>query len=339
MAKETNCIKPSFDEKRQVLGKVLPLTTPFTVVLDSSEVCNFKCNYCFRADKNKAVWGYAKNCGLMEWDLFTEAVSQIKEFPEAVKQISLSNHGEPLCNRRLPDMVRYMKGQGISGRVSIHTNASLLNEEYVLDLADSGIDKVVVSLQGMTEEKYRQVCGTTVDINRLYDMLKLFYEKKKNTMLHIKVADVALDVGEEEMFYQKFLPVADRAFVEKIVPIWKGTEFSEQQLKETVQNKYGARFPKQQCCPVLFHTIVVTPTGDVHPCTQLLSKDCLGNIRDASLVQFWNGKERSTLLRKQLELCAPEQCEGCYIKDNSIFTEADMIDAYRREVLERLIKE
>lgn len=339
MGKETNCIKPSFDEKRQVLGKVLPLMTPFTVVLDSSEVCNFKCNYCFRADQNKDVWGYAKNCGLMEWDLFTEAVSQIKEFPEAVKQISLSNHGEPLCNRRLPDMVRYIKEKGISDRVSIHTNASLLDEEYVLDLADSGIDKVVVSLQGMTAEKYRQVCGAAVDLNCLYDMLKLFYERKTNTMLHIKVADVALEAGEEEMFYERFLPIADRAFVEKIVPIWKGTEFSEQQLKETVQNKYGARFPKQQCCPVLFHTIVVTPAGDVYPCTQLLSADCLGNIRNVSLVQLWKGKERKELLKKQLELCAPQCCEGCYIKDNSIFTEADLIDAYRSEVLERLIKE
>lgn len=339
MVTETNSIKPSFDEKRQVLGKVLPLTTPFTVVLDSSEACNFKCNYCFRADKNREVWGYAKNSGLMEWDLFTEAVRQITEFPEAVKQISLSNHGEPLCNRRLPDMVRYIKEKGIPGRVSIHTNASLLDEKYVLDLADSGIDKVVVSLQGMTAEKYRQVCGAPVDMNRLYDMLKLFYEKKKNTMLHIKVADVALEQGEEALFYERFLPIADRVFVEKIVPIWKGTEFSEQQAKVMVQNKYGAKFPKQQCCPVLFHTMVVTPTGDVYPCTQLLSPKPLGNILDSSLLQLWNGEERKEMLRNQLELCAPKQCEGCYIKDNSIFTEEDLIDAYRSEVLERLIKE
>lgn len=331
-------IKPSFDTNRQALGKVLPLCSPFTVVLDSSEACNFKCNYCFRADEDKAVWGYAKESKLMNWELFVRVVEQIVEFEEPVKVISLSNHGEPLCNRRLPDMVRYIKEKGVAGRVSIHTNASLLDEDYVFDLADSGIDKVVVSLQGMTTEKYRQVCGVSVDMNRLFDMLKLFYEKKKNTMLHIKVADVALEPGEEGMFYEKFLPIADRVFVEKIVPIWKGTEFSEQQAKNMVQNKYGELLPKQQCCPVLFHTIVVTPKGDVYPCTQLLSPRPLGNIYESTLQELWNGEERKELLRRQLELCAPEICEGCYIKDNSIFTREDLIDAYRSEILERLMK-
>lgn len=333
---DRNKIKPSFDENRQRLGEVLPLRAPFNILLDSSEVCNFKCGYCFRADRNRSVWGYAQKNNLMEWDTFARAVNQILEFDEPVKQISLSGHGEPLCNRRIPDMVRYIKEKGITSRVSLHTNASLLDETYTLDLADSGIDRVVVSLQGMTSEKYKEVCGAAVDIERLYKMLALFYENKKNTMLHIKIADAALEQGEEEAFYERFLPIADRVFVEKVVPIWKETEFSKKQLQEMTQNKYGARFPKQQCCPVLFHTLLVTPGGDVYPCTQLLYPEPLGNVRESTLVQLWNGEDRKRLLREQLELCAPEICKGCYIKDNSIFTEEDLIDTYRGEILKRL---
>ncbi|MDD6035830.1 MAG: radical SAM protein [Lachnospiraceae bacterium] len=333
----TGRIKPSFDENRQRLGNILPLKVPFNVLLDSSEVCNFKCSYCFRANEDKSVWGYAQSNSLMEWNLFVRAIEQIMDFEEPVKHISLSNHGEPLCNRRVPDMVRYIKGKGIKSRVSIHTNASLLDEEYVSNLADSQIDKVVVSLQGMSAEKYHQVCGVSLDVDRLYDMLRLFHEKKTNTALYIKIADVALEQGEEELFYAKFLPIADRVFVEKTVPIWKGTEFSEQQAKVMVKNKYGAKFPKQVCCPVLFHTLTVTPMGDVYPCTQLLSKNSLGNIMESTLVQMWNSKERKMLLREQLELCTAEICEGCYIKDNSIFTEEDLIDSYRDDILKRLL--
>ena len=114
-------IKPSYDENRQMLGEIYPLDTPFNVIIDSSEVCNFKCNYCFRSTENKGNWGYASCNKNMEWDLFVKIVDQIKEFPNKVKQISLSNHGEPLCNRRLPDMVRYIKKEPRKNPLRIST--------------------------------------------------------------------------------------------------------------------------------------------------------------------------------------------------------------------------
>lgn len=175
-------IKPSFDENRQVLGKILPLDTPFNVILDVSEVCNFKCNYCFRADKDKAHWGYAKDKQVMNWDIFSEAVRQLKEFPQEVKQISLSNHGEPLANRKLPDMVRYIKKQGIKSRVSIHTNASLLDKDYIMNLVDSNIDRVVISLQGLNSQKYYDICSVKIDYEKFYENICFFYQiKKKHT--------------------------------------------------------------------------------------------------------------------------------------------------------------
>ena len=104
-------IKPSFDSKRVMLGEKYPLDTPFNVILDTSERCQFRCSYCFRSNPDKSTWGYPRNNDLMEWDVFVRAVDQIKLFPEEVKQISLSNHGEPLLNRQLPDMVKYKKNK------------------------------------------------------------------------------------------------------------------------------------------------------------------------------------------------------------------------------------
>ena len=329
-------IIPSFDRERRVLGHILPLKTPFNVLIDASEVCNFRCKYCFRANKGKEAWGYAVKNDFMEWNTFTHVVEQILEFPEPVKQISLSGHGEPLCNKKVPDMVQYIKEKGITSRVSLHTNASLLDKEYAERLADSDIDRVVVSLQGMTSKKYKEVCGATIDYERFYENLVFFSEKKQHTQLHIKIANVALEDGEEEQFYKRFLPVADRVFIEQIVPIWKETEFFTAQKAKMEKNKYGEIFPKQYCCPVLFHTLHVIPSGDVYPCTQLLYPKSLGNVRDATLMELWNGEERKKLLKEQLELHSPEICNGCYIKDNSIFTKEDLIDDSREEILQRL---
>lgn len=327
-------IKPSYDTNRQILGKIYPLDTPFNVILDASEACNFKCNYCFRADNDKAHWGYAKDNQLMSWDVFAKAVEQIKEFPQEVKQISLSNHGEPLVNRKLPDMVRYIKKQGIASRISIHTNASLLDEQYVYDLADSNIDRIVVSLQGLDEKKYFETCGVKIDYTSFYENLKLLYNIKKDTQIHIKIANVALKDTEEEEFYEMYQPISDRVFIEQIVPIWKDVKIENSPM--VVQNKYGDKFAKQQCCPLIFHTIVITPNGDVYPCTQLLTPYKLGNIQDVGLLELWNGRVRKDLLIRQCKWENPDICKDCYILQNSIYTEGDMIDSYRQGIFERI---
>lgn len=330
-------IKPSFDENRQVLGKILPLDTPFNVILDVSEACNFKCNYCFRADEDKAHWGYAKDNRLMEWDIFAEAVRQLKEFPQEVKQISLSNHGEPLANRKLPDMVRHIKEQGIKSRVAIHTNASFLDEDYVRNLADSNIDRVVISLQGLDSQKYYDTCGVKIDYERFYENIRLFYQIKKNTQIQIKIANVALEEEEQKKFYEMYQSISDRCFIEKIVPIWKGVKIN--QLSEWTENKNGDRFERQQCCALTFHTIVIIPNGDVYPCTQLQMPLNLGNITKNSLITLWNGSKRRNMLINQCKLLSPDICKECNIRQNSIFSKEDMIDNYRMEIMRRIEEE
>lgn len=334
MRMDTNKIVPSFDGKRSILGEILPLKTPFNVIIDVSERCNFQCQYCFRGDADKSKWGYAKNNQLMDWITFVKIVEQVLEFEDEVRQISLSGHGEPLCNRKIPDMVRFMKAQGIRSRISIHTNASLLDREYIDDLTDSDIDRIVVSLQGMTSEKYWEVCHAKINFDNFYDNLAYLYKNKKHTQVYIKIMDVALEKGEEDNFYKKFCPVGDRVFIEQEVPIWKGVE-SEKGKKE-IENKYGNRFPLQKCCPLIFHTIMVIPNGDVYPCTQILREDKLGNVNGTSLREMWEGNVRRNLLLRQCELDNPGICEQCYIRQNSIYTKEDMIDEYRLEIKERL---
>ena len=330
-------IAPSFDEKRSVLGEIFPLKTPFNVLIDTSERCNFQCKYCFRSESDKSKWGYATANQLMDWETFVKTVAQIKEFEDEVRQISLSGHGEPLCNRKIPDMVRYIKEQDIHSRVSIHTNASLLDREFIKELIDSDIDRIVVSLQGMTSEKYWEVCRAKINYEDFYENLKYFYENKNHTQIHIKIMDVALEKGEEEIFYQQFGPIADRVFIEQEVPIWKGVE--SEKGKFEIENKYGNRFPLQKCCPLIFHTITVIPNGDVYPCTQLLREDKLGNVHETTLKEMWTGNERKDLLLRQCELNNPQICDQCYIRQNSIYTKEDMIDEYRLQIRGRLLGE
>lgn len=332
-------IQPSFDTNRQVLGKILPIDTPFNVIIDASELCNFKCRYCFRAEEDKTAWGYARDNRIMNRQIFTKLVGQIAEFPQPVRQISLSNHGEPLTNRELPDWIRYIKKQGITSRVSIHTNAALLDEEYAKDLADSNIDKIVVSLQGLSAAKYKEICRADIDFDVFYHNLSVLYEHRKNTQIYYKIMDLALDEGEENRFYEIFSPIGDRVYIEKAVPIWKNVKQNQSNVllgQDGHTNKYGEGFPRQECCPLIFHTIVVNPAGDVYPCTQLLTPYVLGNITERTLLELWNSQERKDLLIRQCKGRNPDICRGCYILQNSIYSKEDMIDSYRDEIFQRL---
>ncbi len=334
--KEHKKIIPSFDTNRQVLGEIYPLDTPFTVIIDVSEVCPFTCSYCFRSDFDKKNWGYAAENNLMDWQTFCKVIEQIQEFPQDLRQISLSNHGEPLCNRKLPDMVRYIKANKIKGKVSIHTNAALLDEQYAVELADSKIDRIVISLQGLTSEKYRQICGVKIDFEKFYNNLKILYQAKTDTQIYIKIADTALGEEEEDKFYELFESIADRVFVEQIIPIWLNVEVKDN--SKNLKNKYGDTFPIQECCPLIFNTIVVAPQGNVYPCTQILTPYMLGNINQITLKNIWNSPERRDLLIRQCKGTNPPICGKCYISQNTIYTKEDMIDNYREIILKRILE-
>ena len=327
-------IEKSYSKDRHILGEQIPLRTPYTVILDISDMCNLQCKYCFRGNLDIETEYYRKN-RLMSWETFERIVTQLKDFPDQIKRIALSNHGEPLCNKKLPEMVKYIKSQGFTGKTEIHTNAVLLDEKYVRELCESHIDRVVVSIQGLNTESYEKICGLKVNFQYLVKMLTLFYQSKTNTQIHIKTVDVAVE-GQEDKFYDIFSPIADRVFVEKVVPIWTGMEITKN--NKNVRNKYGDNFPVQKCCPITFYSINILPDGTIFPCTNLKPSYVLGNIHEISLIDAWNGEKRKLFLRQMLEKTrfVNTICEKCYIPQNTVKTEADSIDVYRKEIINRL---
>jgi wyosine [tRNA(Phe)-imidazoG37] synthetase (radical SAM superfamily) len=257
-------ISPAFSKDRVVLGERLPLDTPFSVNVSISERCNFKCNYCFRSTKPSALWAYTRSGRLMTMETFELVAKQLTEFPAQIKRIALSGHGEPLCNPLLPLMAKRLKELGLTAKIDIHTNASLLTPELSRSLSESRIDKIIVSLQGMNAEAYKKICGATIDFDKFYENLKTLYEQKtENTTVHIKIVDTALSsAGEEAEFYKIFSPVADHVFVEKVVPLWKAVKFE----KNDNSNKYGQSFGYINYCTLVFYTLMITPVGGIYPC-------------------------------------------------------------------------
>lgn len=329
----------SYNEERICLGEKLPLDTPLSVILDISERCNFKCNYCFRSGKKDETWGYAAKNNLMSMELFQRAVKQLSVFPQKIKVVSLSGHGEPLCNPEISAMVRYLRDFSITERIEMHTNASLLTKKTVQEIAQAGFSRIVVSLQGLDARDYERVCGARLDWDNFYRCLQILYENRVDGLkIHIKISEAALSAenyaADEEKFFALFEPIADTISVEKVTPLWKNLKFES---NEAV-NKYGQDIGTVECCPILFYKMWVAPDGEIYPCTGLPAPMSLGNILNTTLSEAWNREKRRKFLISHLSQtrggCAA--CMDCFVPVNTVTMEQDRIDPYKKEILERL---
>ncbi len=79
-------------------------------------------------------------------------------------------------------------------------------------LIAAGLSRLVVSLQGTTQDKYRDVCGADIDFPSFIDNLRYFFNHKGKTHVYFKIVDCALDGKEDEQrFYDVFGDINQRA--------------------------------------------------------------------------------------------------------------------------------
>ena len=79
-------------------------------------------------------------------------IDEIAPFAEAVV---LHSWGEPLLHKRILEMIRYAKERDLF--VETSTNATRLDEETSRKLIESGLDRVYLSMDGLTKETYEKV--------------------------------------------------------------------------------------------------------------------------------------------------------------------------------------
>ncbi len=329
-------IKPSYGLERIKLDEAVPLATPFTVFLSVATVCNFKCKYCIHSIGKAALSQKGFTPEIMPWEIFLEAAKQIQQFKSKLKTLFLYGVGEPMCNKRLPEMVAHLKKLNVAEEIAFITNGSLLDRKSSTALIDAGLDTLRISLQGMSSGKYREICDFKINFEELVENIRFFYENKGKTRLYVKIPDVALDAGDEDRFYQTFKAISDRMFVEKIVPVFHEIDYSSMIKSTSTTDLWGNVHDVRMVCPICFYTLTVLPNGDVYPCCMESDPAGLGNIKHTPLPAIWNGEKHLDFLRMQLEKkrMSNDICKHCTAPDTSAKLE-DELDSRADEILSR----
>ena len=325
----------------------VPLETPLSAHIDVCSVCNFKCSFCFQAD-NKAMKEANLKRGMMPLELFKKIVDDLKEFPEPVKKVKIGNHGEPTLHPDLAEMIAYVKQAGVADVVELFTNGSKLEPKLNSAMAEAGLDRINISLEGLSSERYQQVAGVPVDMEEMIEYIAHLYQVRGDCKIYIKIADQTsafdqedtrlfiLSQEERDYFYDTFGNICDEIYIEKVVPQWAETQL-EKQNKVDDTGMYGQKIKQyKEICPFTFMYLHFNWDGTTSPCTLDWPKKVnIGNVKEESAYEIWNG-DSLRQLRIAMTRGERDKINFCNHCSAPMVCVDEDLDPYKEKVLEAL---
>jgi radical SAM protein with 4Fe4S-binding SPASM domain len=256
---------------------------------------------------------------MLEKDFFSQTIDEIHK---DLLYLIFYFQGEPYLNTSFLDMVKYAATKGIYTATS--TNAHYLNDEAARKTVESGLDRLIISIDGTTQETYKQY--------RVGGNLEKVIEGAKNIVKWKK----ELNSKTPFVFFQFLVVKHNEHQIEEIKQLAKEIGVDEvrfksaqvydyendpNQLIPTIdkfsrykKNKDGTYTPKNKLanrCWKLWHANVITWDGLVVPCC--FDKDAmhrLGNLKNQSFKTIWNNDNykqfRAELMmgRKNIDICS-----------------------------------
>lgn len=294
-------------ENRKNMVDIVPLEVPFTLFIEPSNICNFKCVHCPHGlDSYEELAGPLGN---MDERCFEKIIKDLNAWKkdvniedELLKVVRLYLEGEPFVNTSIVEMIRLLKEYRIAERIEIVTNGSLLKPDVCEKLVKYGLDYITISIYAIEKEKHCQVTKTKVSPEQIRDNIKYLREVrdrkgKSRPFIYTKIIDTYSD-EENQKFKNYYEEIADETCIEKPMN-WNSNEqidFIDKMYEKEVSQMAKEELQKRKyrkVCPYPFHTMSVKSNGDVLVCcVDWKRKTKVGNILEEgrTLKNIWGGK-------------------------------------------------
>ena len=303
-------------QTKRNMRDVVPLDTPYTVLISPTDYCNINCNFCaYHGLAGKHV----EEKKVMSLDFYKKIIDQLAEFPSPVCRLTFSGYGEPTLHKDLPEMIAYAKEKKVAEQIMLVTNGLLLNPELNLRLIDAGLDYIRISVPAIDAETAYEITGHRVDVSDVYiENIRHLYQNKTDMIVLCKTTNYALG-GEggtdpnsmlAEKFYAMYDDICDYSFVEYIAP-WAGTDnetVQKQGLQSVpVKDMNGRVREQRRFCEFFFYVMTIDSVGNIRPCC-LLDAPLYGIVGgEQSLLEIWNSKHlldlRLAHLNEEISVC------------------------------------
>lgn len=319
-------------ERKERLIDAVPLPAPWTMFIEPTNACNFRCSYCPTGDTDLLKQVGRKN-KLMTWELFTKIVDDLKAFPRKLKMVNMYKDGESLIHPRFTDMVRYLRDADVTDKIWVKTNGALLTPEYNERLVNCGLDMIGISVQHVHAQGFYDVAGVRIDYEEYRNNVLDLYNRKGDVGVSVKIADVGLGEEDKRRFFEDFSDRADYITIEGLHG-WSASEYKDWKLG-TDQSFDGSPRTVKIACPLVLYMLTVSSNGDISICNDDWAHwHGLGNANTESLYDIWYGSKLRDFRLMHLEGRKHENaaCHHC----DYMQALPDNIDADRETFAERL---
>jgi len=287
---------------------------PISISFEPTTSCNLRCPEC-----PSGLRAFTRPTGMLHKDFFTETIDQLSK---ELLYLVFYFQGEPYLNPEFLNMVQYAASKKIYTATS--TNAHYLTDANAKRTVESGLDRLIISIDGTTQEVYQQyrVGGK---LNKVLEgaanIVKWKKELKSKTPFVIfqflvvrhnehQIADVqrlAKEIGVDDVWLKTAQVYDYENDPNQLIP----TIAQYSRYKKDKDGKMQFKGNNQNHCWRLWHDPVITWNGTVVPCC--FDKDAqhqLGNLHQQSFKELWQNKAykdfRSKVLqsRQNIDICA-----------------------------------
>lgn len=298
----------------RILNKPLQWGYPVSISFEPTTSCNLRCPEC-----PSGLRQFTRPTGMLQQDFFRRTIDDIHK---ELLYLIFYFQGEPYLNPDFLEMVKYASQKKIYTATS--TNAHYLTDENARRTVESGLDRLIISIDGTTQDVYKQYrVGGNLDkvIEGAKNIVK--WKKQLNSktpfvffqFLVVKpnehqVEDIkrlALEVGVDEVRFKTAQVYDYETDPNQLIPTID--KFSRYR-KET-DGSYSPKNKLANRCWKLQHSNVITWDGLVVPCC--FDKDALhqlGNLKMQSFKEVWQNDHykqfRASLMkgRRNIDICA-----------------------------------
>jgi len=280
---------------------------PDRLHIQTQSYCNAACTFCPYPFTSKVL-----PMGTMSWELYRKIIDEASQYD--VQRCALLLMNEPLLDRDLPARIKYAKERFPERtEVMITSNGSVLTDEKIRGLIDSGLDRIKISIQGLDPEVYRETMGGLKYDKTIAGVKKLIKAVRASPNRRPKVVLSIVATGTNEREVRRF-KLHWRLRGVKATSVVFENKAGNVRMKSPMGQLSPQGLRPFKSCFRPFRTFYVLWNGDVIPCCADWGKKLvLGNVAEKSIREIWHG-EAATRLRESIRRwddSLPGICKAC----------------------------